>query len=335
MYLVDRDLKSRLPVFDFRTDGTVDVFDPNAQIGPCSIDLRMSGVYWKPTRRLRKRGLSLDRTQLMELSSRRGWKRYEAARGDSIPLGSGEMVLARTAECFRMPSDCAGAIEGRSSYARLGLEVHLAGGFINPGWGGHMPLSLVNHGSARLLIPVGTPVCQLMVISLGDEPDQDYAARSSGKYVNDDGGPSYWWRDVLFARLLDRTGLDARALGQIDDLLPRPNESILGRLDDFLADRPARQFGNPDELLDAFAATERRRSRVHGIQHFAAQWLSWSIGSGLGLFAVGHTSLTWRVGGIGVFLASLGPLAWHLISDSKDEQFLTPSHLDALRAARP
>jgi deoxycytidine triphosphate deaminase len=144
--MTDRQLRARLDELRFEAEDQASPFDADRQIGPCSVDLRVSRIYWVPrSSRVppfrQRRVVDLERTRVMELSSRRGWRRLEIRPNDKITLKPGQMVLARTAERFVMPSDCAGRLEGRSSYARLGLSIHSTGSFINPGWRGHMPLT--------------------------------------------------------------------------------------------------------------------------------------------------------------------------------------------------
>jgi deoxycytidine triphosphate deaminase len=90
--------------------------------------------------------IDLGRSSIHELDPIRDWKRFEVNEGQFVTLKPGQTIMARVYERFRMPDDCAGKIEGRSSFARLGLAVHCTGDFINPGWEGYMPLQLSNVG---------------------------------------------------------------------------------------------------------------------------------------------------------------------------------------------
>lgn len=48
MYLTDRDLRAKLAEFSFDAESAESPFNPEHQIGPCSVDLRLSKVYWTP-----------------------------------------------------------------------------------------------------------------------------------------------------------------------------------------------------------------------------------------------------------------------------------------------
>lgn len=294
MFLTDRELRARLAEFDFQAEHDQLAFDPDRQIGPCSIDLRLSLVYWKPKagRRFgRLRVLDLERTRTMELLPRRGWDKHALRPGEKLTLRPGELVLGRVSERFRVPSDCAALIEGRSSYARLGLSVHATGGFINPGWQGHMPLTLVNHSPVTLRIPVGTPLCQLLIVKLDQAPERDYAQRSDRKYINDIGGPSYWWRDALMRELresLSKANLGSRAYDDLEELLSNADDEellgVLSRLEDLL-ERPPRSYGSADEMLDDFADREGRLRRRNHFVGFIFSWI-WTV-------ALGFAAATW------------------------------------------
>lgn len=251
----------------------------------------------------------------MELSPNRGWQHHRVGWQDKITIRPGQMVLCRVAERFVMPPDCAGAIEGRSSYARLGLSVHTAGGFINPGWKGHMPLTLFNHSPVTLRIPVGTPLCQLLVVPLTERVESDYAALGDRKYLNDQGGPSLWWRDSVMKDIRERFAsvhLDARAFEELEELLiDTPDEGVLVRLENFLATQGNRSFGNADELLRDFASHEGRRKATMATTFVVARG-AWTVTIPFfsSLFFVAHVALwLWIVASV-LMGASLIALVW-------------------------
>jgi len=57
----------------------------------------------------------------------------------------GEFVLANTKEWVEIPNDIAGEVAGRSTMARMGLEVHLTAGWIDAGFKGNITLEIVNN----------------------------------------------------------------------------------------------------------------------------------------------------------------------------------------------
>lgn len=331
MYLADRDILARLADFSFVSEDEGQPFVPEDQVGPASVDLRLSSVYWKQRRwRWRTQIIDLSHASVMDAAPRRGWLRRRLGHGEAITLAPGEMVLARTAERFCVPPDCAGAIEGRSSYARLGLAVHASGGFINPGWEGHMPLTLVNHSSASLRLPRLSPVCQLMLVPLSRPPSQDYRARG-GKYLNDDGGPSYWWRDELVRRL-DKAGgggLIGRTYRELDELVT-VTEPLLERSERYFYRRiKEATFGSVDEMLDGLAHAERRSQMIWRGTHMALPAI---MGAVLAVIAGWQLPGAWRLAALLGVAAAIGVPA--IFSQQEgDKHFLTPDRLESARSA--
>ncbi|UMG94161.1 hypothetical protein [Nocardioides sp. TF02-7] len=236
-----------------------------------------------------------------------------------------------------MPSDCAGAIEGRSSYARMGLSVHTAGGFINPGWKGHMPLTLYNHSPVTLRLPVGTPVCQLLVIALAEAPGLDYAQREDRKYLNDQGGPSLWWRDAIMKRIRDKFAevhLDARAFDELDELMAdNPDEGVLARLEDFLAKQGGASFGNADDVLRQFAKKEKRH-RIGVASALNVGRGGWTVTGGwlLALLQGDNVSaITWAAAILANIAGALG-LLWGAFN--RVPFYLTPEELNKAQQRR-
>ena len=76
------------------------------------------------------------------------WETNEAA---SFRLEPDGFVLAQTLEYVVMPNDLMGFVEGRSSWARTGISVHLAAPKIDPGFEGTITLEMTNHGQVAVV----------------------------------------------------------------------------------------------------------------------------------------------------------------------------------------
>jgi deoxycytidine triphosphate deaminase len=269
MLLVDRELRRRLAELNITT-GDGPAFEPDDQIQPCSIDMRFSSTFWRPIRPPsrffgHRRNFTIDfrGSKFTEINPRRHWKQYALEAGDCVTLKPGEMILGRTHETFTVPKDCTATLDGRSSFARIGLAIHVTGGFINPGWRGHMPLTLVNHGRFNLRIPAYLSLCQVSFRGLGETPDRVYGQDSlHSKYVDDDGGPSYWWRDRMLTRLLasmGRTPAGPEIQTRLLDRVGSPSDAILERLERLVDTQAYTSFGSVDELLLIFAEREDKK----------------------------------------------------------------------------
>ena len=75
------------------------------------------------------------------------WDRQES---DSFHLAPGKLVLAQTLETIRIPPDLVGLVEGRSSWARLGVSIHITAPKIDPGFHGTITLEMANLGGATV-----------------------------------------------------------------------------------------------------------------------------------------------------------------------------------------
>lgn len=71
------------------------------------------------------------------------WSHDEA---DSFCLRPNQLVLAQTLEKVRIPNDVVGFIEGRSSWARVGVTIHVTAPKVDPGFDATITLEMVNFG---------------------------------------------------------------------------------------------------------------------------------------------------------------------------------------------
>jgi len=137
------------------------LIDPGRQIGPTSVDIRL--------------GFDFDvfnitkQTHLDPLKDRDSIVRDVAAYTTKIHvspmeyfiLHPGEFTLASTLEYVVLPPDLAGRLEGRSTWGRLGLQVHSTAGFVDPGFEGILTFELQNMGKGPLILFPGARIAQL------------------------------------------------------------------------------------------------------------------------------------------------------------------------------
>ena len=97
---------------------------------------------------------------------RGGEVRYEDFTMDGgWVLQPGSFILGATQEWVEIPNDLIGIITGKSSLARIGLQVEAAG-FADPKWKGRLTLELYNMGTAMIVLRPGMPICQLRFFRL-------------------------------------------------------------------------------------------------------------------------------------------------------------------------
>jgi deoxycytidine triphosphate deaminase len=259
MYLADTELKEKLKEMNIVSDSTDQPFSAQEQIQPCSIDLRLSNVFWIPRR---IKSLDLRKSALLELDPRRYWRKKVLKSQESITIRPGQLILGRVSEKFSIPTDCAGKIEGRSSFSRLGLGVHCTGDFINPGYRGHMPVELYNYSPNSIRIYPYLPICQLKLVGLTSVPSKLYGIEElQSKYMDDDGGPSYWWRDKRIKRLEGKFAevcVEIATQKEILNHIGSREPEIIERFERCVAHFKDPQKENCETLLQEFMKSERR-----------------------------------------------------------------------------
>lgn len=71
------------------------------------------------------------------------WEHTEAGEFRLMPGG---FVLAQTLERVSIPHDLVGLVEGRSSWARVGISIHVTAPKIDPGFDAQITLEMFNFG---------------------------------------------------------------------------------------------------------------------------------------------------------------------------------------------
>ena len=94
---------------------------------------------------------------------------YDLRATEDYVLERGMMTLIASMEWVELPADLAATLRCRSSFARRG--VLLSGGFVDPGFRGHLTLCLLNMGADVIHLEKGTRIVQMILseISAGDE----------------------------------------------------------------------------------------------------------------------------------------------------------------------
>ncbi|MDP3148202.1 MAG: dCTP deaminase [Ignavibacteria bacterium] len=263
MYLIDKEIHLKLDEMKFECYNQHHFFDANIQIQPCSIDLRLDSVFWKSKRNIKS--FDLRKSKLLDLSPRRYYHEIILKDGEYIALKPGEFILGRVYEKYTMPFDCAGKLAGKSSFARLGLGVHINCDFANPGWRGHMPLQLVNYSRTTINIYPFIPICQLSLVKLSKQPDRLYGVQElQSKYMEDDGGPSYWWRDKRIKSLQEtfhKMDISLNIQENILSSLGVKDPDIIFRFDKFAAKLKTDSVSNTDWIMQKFTKVEKNRQR--------------------------------------------------------------------------
>jgi dCTP deaminase len=150
-------------------------------------------------------------------------------------LHPGEFALASTLEFIGLPDDIAARVEGRSSWGRLGLQVHSTAGFIDPGFSGTVTYELSNVGRLPIPLYVGLRVGQLAFfeVSCGAVKPYGSARKYHGQF-----GPreSRFYEDEEFD-VLSTYVEDSRVARNIDELERLNYDVIPGSPDEHWLER--------------------------------------------------------------------------------------------------
>ena len=176
------------------------------QFNPCSIDLHISKDKFLKTKRK-----NIDPTSIEHIvPATHLWKPAKISKKNDrkyIKLKPNESLLTCIDEFIKIPSDCAGKIEIKSTFARLSLSITVAD-FCNPGYAGHFPLVIKNHGKHTVIIHPHEMMAQLILVNISCPIISNYS--STATHINnrgvDDGTPYFFWRERSIKALRQQDG---------------------------------------------------------------------------------------------------------------------------------
>lgn len=172
MILSDKDIKKYIKQEKL-------IIDPlkEENIGAASIDLRLGNE-------IKKYNYSLIKSIDPKIKIDTNYFETRNIQDIAYVLYPGEFVLATTLEYVSIPDFLVATVEGRSSYGRYGLTVHVTAGYIDPGFEGQITLEMYNHNKCTILLHSGTEICQLALHKLSNKCEVPYHSKKSAKYCN-------------------------------------------------------------------------------------------------------------------------------------------------------
>jgi dCTP deaminase len=134
---------------------------PEEQFGPTSVDLRL-GTDFQVTRRSNLTHLDLLNTpEKLAHDLGQAMQHVKVKPTEAFVLHPGEFALASTLEYVKIPLDLAARLEGRSTWGRLGLQIHATAGFVDPGFCGALTFELSNVSQVPLTLYPGVRISQI------------------------------------------------------------------------------------------------------------------------------------------------------------------------------
>jgi dCTP deaminase len=154
-------------------------------IKQCSIDLRLGRIF-SVFKEKEKKYLGSLRIQNAKdiFDAPELWHHEEKA---TFTLEPKEFVLTQTLEAVHLPHDLMGLVEGRSSWARLGISVHVTAPKIDPGFNAPITLELTNHSKMSVMLVAGEDQpCQLILVKLSKplKPEEMYGASAEDIFAD-------------------------------------------------------------------------------------------------------------------------------------------------------
>jgi len=174
---------------------------PEEQFGPTSIDLRL-GTDFKVLSRSNITHLDLMKSPESLIKDMQKYMvSLKVNPTEPFVLHPGEFALASTLEYIRVPLDLAARLEGRSTWGRLGLQIHATAGFVDPGFSGALTFELSNVSTVPIQLYPGVRISQICFFQ-SVETHLPYGQKKLTKYSGKmSTASSAFFRDPEYARI--------------------------------------------------------------------------------------------------------------------------------------
>lgn len=174
---------------------------PEEQFGPTSVDLRL-GTDFKVLNRSDVTHLDLVKHPDSLTKDMKKWMNSVKVKATQpFVLHPGEFALASTLEYIKVPLDIAARLEGRSTWGRLGLQIHATAGFVDPGFSGALTFELSNVSTVPIQLYPGVRISQICFFQSVETHlpyDRKKLTKYSGKLST---ASSAFFKDPEYARI--------------------------------------------------------------------------------------------------------------------------------------
>lgn len=152
------------------------------QLGPTSLDVRLGTRFQAQKRSALPYIEPLQDEDSLRADIAAYTQDYVILPSDPYVLHPGDFALACTLEFIRLPADISARLEGRSSWGRLGLQIHATAGFVDPGFSGVITFELSNIGKVPIPLYPGLRIGQLCFYT-GEPSAIPYRSKKLTKYA--------------------------------------------------------------------------------------------------------------------------------------------------------
>lgn len=157
----------------------VPIFSLSQQLGSTSLDIRL-GTSFQVFSPNEYGVIDFADPNTVE-SSINNSKKEDLDYLKSIILMPNQFILGHSMEYLKLPDYVSARLEGRSSFARLGIQIHMTAGSIDPGFEGVLTYEIYNAGHSPVKLYPGLRIGQL-IFSIVSEPIHSYSTKHSAKY---------------------------------------------------------------------------------------------------------------------------------------------------------
>lgn len=156
----------------------IPLIDPK-QIGTTSIDIRLGTSFqiYHPN----QEGILDCSNEKSILSSEISSTIIDIDFIDTITIAPKQFMLAHSMEYLDLPDFISAELDGRSSFARSGLQIHMTAGFVEPGFVGVLTYEIFNAGPNPIRLFPGLRIGQLRFIPV-EKPKFSYRNKRDAKY---------------------------------------------------------------------------------------------------------------------------------------------------------
>jgi dCTP deaminase len=106
-------------------------------------------------------------------------------KGEPFTIRPGQFFIAETMEHITLPSDIIGRLEGKSSFARLGIVIHQTSARFDPGWSGPAALELNNNSGNDVVLYCGDKICAFSFERIMTPVEKSYSKERRSHKGND------------------------------------------------------------------------------------------------------------------------------------------------------
>jgi dCTP deaminase len=150
------------------------------QIGSSSVDIRL-GTRFKYLKIVRQTHFNISDIRKLEEEINEYSEEIKLGSSEPFILHPKEFVLGSTLEYIELPRNLTARLEGRSTWGRVGLQIHSTAGLVDPGFKGCLTFELHNLGKLPLPLFPGVRIGQLVFYTI-NEVGVSYSDKMPAEY---------------------------------------------------------------------------------------------------------------------------------------------------------